>query len=109
MEYLSRFPVKGLTAKAPGSARLRGEPDTGARRYRHRATNRFSRGMARAERIRFGNEIAAAVPALQVVGRMMRCPATEADPGTAERDADAGSQHRPFWENIELACTSSRG
>ena len=80
------------------------EAKVGARRHRRRfrANVWFSGAPAWTERDWVGQEIQLGGAVLRVTKGIVRCPATEVNPETAERDADPVAELRQFYGHIEL-------
>ncbi|HBK07214.1 MAG TPA: hypothetical protein DDZ81_15405 [Acetobacteraceae bacterium] len=80
------------------------ESKVGARRHRRRfrANVWFSGAPAWAEREWIGREIQVGGAVLRVVKGTTRCPATEVNPETGERDADPVNELRSLYGHVEL-------
>jgi uncharacterized protein len=80
------------------------ESKVGARRHRRRfrANIWFSGAPAWAEREWIGREIQVGGAVLRVVKGTTRCPATEVNPETGERDADPVGELRSLYGHVEL-------
>lgn len=80
------------------------EAKVGAKRHRRRfrANVWFSGAPAWAEREWIGREIQVGGAVLRVVKGTTRCPATEVNPETGERDADPINELRSLYGHIEL-------
>jgi uncharacterized protein YcbX len=80
------------------------ESKVGAKRHRRRfrANVWFSGAPAWAERDWIGREIQLGGAVLRVVKATTRCPATEVNPETGERDADTLSELRSLYGHVEL-------
>ena len=80
------------------------ETKVGARRHRRRfrANVWFSGAPAWAERDWIGREIQVGGAVLRVVKGTTRCPATEVNPETGERDADPIGELRSLYGHVEL-------
>ena len=80
------------------------EAKVGARRHRRRfrANVWFSGAPAWAERDWIGREIQVGGAVLRVVKGTTRCPATEVNPETGERDADPIGELRSLYGHVEL-------
>jgi uncharacterized protein len=80
------------------------EAKVGARRHRRRfrANVWFSGAPAWAEREWVGKEIQLGGAVLRVTKGTVRCPATQVNPETAERDADPVAELRGFYGHTEL-------
>lgn len=80
------------------------ESKVGARRHRRRfrANVWFSGAPAWAEREWIGREIQVGGAVLRVVKGTTRCPATEVNPETGERDADTLNELRSLYGHVEL-------
>ena len=80
------------------------EAKVGARRHRRRfrANVWFSGAPAWAERAWVGQEIQMGGAVLQITRGIVRCPATEVNPETAQRDADPVAELRDLYGHTEL-------
>jgi uncharacterized protein YcbX len=80
------------------------EAKAGARRHRRRfrANVWFSGAAPWSERNWVGQEIQLGGAVLRVTKGIVRCPATEVNPVTAERDIDAVAELRRFYGHTEL-------
>jgi uncharacterized protein YcbX len=80
------------------------ESKVGARRHRRRfrANIWFSGAPAWAEREWIGREIQVGGAVLRVLKGTTRCPATEVNPETGERDADPVAELRSLYGHVEL-------
>jgi uncharacterized protein YcbX len=80
------------------------EARVGARRHRRRfrANVWFSGTPAWSERAWVGQEIQLGGAVLRVVKPITRCPATEVNPETAQRDADPVAELRELYGHVEL-------
>ncbi len=80
------------------------EAKVGARRHRRRfrANVWFSGAPAWAERDWIGREIQVGGAVLRVVKGTTRCPATEVNPETGDRDADPIGELRSLYGHVEL-------
>jgi uncharacterized protein YcbX len=80
------------------------ESKVGARRHRRRfrANVWFSGAPAWAEREWIGREIQVGGAVLRVLKGTTRCPATEVNPETGERDADPVAELRSLYGHVEL-------
>jgi uncharacterized protein len=80
------------------------ESKVGAKRHRRRfrANVWFSGAPAWAEREWIGREIQLGGAVLRVVKATTRCPATEVNPETGERDADTLNELRSLYGHVEL-------
>jgi uncharacterized protein YcbX len=80
------------------------EAKVGARRHRRRfrANIWFSGAPAWAERTWIGREIQVGGALLRVVKGTTRCPATQVNPETGERDADPVAELQSLYGHIEL-------
>jgi uncharacterized protein YcbX len=80
------------------------EAKVGARRHRRRfrANVWFSGAPAWAERDWIGRELQVGGAVLRVVKGTTRCPATEVNPETGERDADPVQELRSLYGHVEL-------
>ncbi len=80
------------------------EAKVGARRHRRRfrANVWFSGAPPWSERTWVGQEIQLGGAVLRVTKGIVRCPATEVNPVTAERDADPVAELRQFYGHTEL-------
>jgi hypothetical protein len=80
------------------------EARVGARRHRRRfrANVWFSGAAAWSERDWVGKQIQLGGAVVQVVKPITRCPATEVNPETAQRDADPVAELRELYGHIEL-------
>jgi uncharacterized protein len=80
------------------------EQKVGARRHRRRfrANVWFTGAPAWSERGWIGQQIQMGGAVLRVVKGITRCPATEVNPETAERDADPVAELRSLYGHIEL-------
>jgi uncharacterized protein YcbX len=80
------------------------EARVGARRHRRRfrANVWFSGARAWSEREWIGQQIQLGGAVLRVVKGTTRCPATEVNPETAERDADPVAELRALYGHVEL-------
>ncbi len=80
------------------------EAKAGARRHRRRfrANVWFSGAAPWSERNWVGQEIQLGGAVLRVTKGIVRCPATEVNPETAERDIDAVAELRQFYGHSEL-------
>ena len=80
------------------------ESKVGARRHRRRFRDNiwFSGAPAWAERAWIGREIQVGGAVLRVVNGTVRCPGTEVNPETGERDADPVAELRSLFGNAEL-------
>ena len=80
------------------------ESKVGARRHRRRfrANIWFSGAPAWAERDWIGREIQVGGALLRVLKGTTRCPATEVNPETGERDADPVAELRSLYGHVEL-------
>ena len=80
------------------------EAKVGARRHRRRfrANIWFSGAPAWSERSWTGQEFQVGGAVLRITKGIPRCPATEVNPQTAERDADPVAELRALYNHIEL-------
>jgi uncharacterized protein YcbX len=80
------------------------EAKVGARRHRRRfrANVWFSGAASWAERDWVGRQLQVGGAVLQVVKPITRCPATEVNPETAERDADPVAELRQLYGHADL-------
>lgn len=80
------------------------EAKVGARRHRRRfrANLWFSGAPAWAEREWIGRKLQAGGAVLRVIKGTTRCPATEVNPLTGERDADPVAELRSLYGHVEL-------
>jgi uncharacterized protein YcbX len=80
------------------------ESKAGGRRHRRRfrANIWFSGAPAWAERDWIGREIQVGGAVLRVLKGTTRCPATQVNPETGERDADPVAELRSFYGHVEL-------
>ncbi|PPQ25947.1 MOSC domain-containing protein [Rhodopila globiformis] len=80
------------------------EAKVGARRHRRRfrANIWFSGAPAWAERDWIGREIQVGGAVLRVLKGITRCPATQVNPETGERDADPAAELQSLYGHIEL-------
>ena len=80
------------------------EGKVGARRHRRRFRSNvwFSGTPAWSEREWIGQQIQVGGAVLRVTKRITRCPATEVNPETAQRDADPVEELRGFYGHVEL-------
>ena len=80
------------------------ESKVGARRHRRRfrANIWFSGAPAWAERDWIGREIQVGGAVLKVVKGTTRCPATQVNPETGQRDADPVEELRSLYGHVEL-------
>ena len=80
------------------------EAKVGARRHRRRfrANVWFSGAPAWSERDWIGRQLQVGGAVLQVTRPITRCPATEVNPETAERDADPVAELRRLYDHVEL-------
>ncbi len=80
------------------------EAKVGARRHRRRfrANVWFSGAPAWSERAWVGQEIQLGGAVLQITRGIVRCPATEVNPETAQRDADPVAELRDLYGHTEL-------
>ena len=80
------------------------EAKVGARRHRRRfrANVWFSGAPAWAERAWVGQEIQLGGAVLRITRGIVRCPATQVNPETAERDADPVAELRDLYGHTEL-------
>jgi len=80
------------------------EAKVGARRHRRRfrANLWFSGAPAWAERNWIGRELQVGGAVLRVLKGTTRCPATEVNPETAQRDADPVAELRSLYGHVEL-------
>ena len=80
------------------------EAKVGARRHRRRfrANVWFSGAPAWSERTWMGRQIQLGGAVLRVARPITRCPATQVNPETAERDADPVSELRSLYGHVEL-------
>jgi hypothetical protein len=80
------------------------EAKVGARRHRRRfrANVWFSGAPAWSERGWIGQQIQVGGAVLRVTRPITRCPATEVNPETAERDADTLMELRTLYNHVEL-------
>jgi uncharacterized protein len=80
------------------------EQRIGARRHRRRfrANVWFSGAAAWVERDWIGRELQMGGAVLRVVKGIARCPATEVNPETGERDADPVAELRSLYGNVDL-------
>ncbi|MDQ2818177.1 MAG: MOSC domain-containing protein, partial [Candidatus Eremiobacteraeota bacterium] len=80
------------------------EAKAGARRHRRRfrANIWFSGAPAWAERDWVGRELQIGGAVLRVIKGTTRCPATEVNPETGERDANPVAELRSFYGHVEL-------
>ncbi len=80
------------------------ESKVGARRHRRRfrANIWFTGASAWAERAWIGREIQVGGAVLRVVKGTIRCPATEVNPETGERDANPVAELRSLYGHVEL-------
>ena len=80
------------------------EAKAGARRHRRRfrANVWFSGAAPWSERNWVGQQIQLGGAVLRITKGIVRCPATEVNPVTAERDADPVSELRQFYGHTEL-------
>lgn len=80
------------------------EAKVGARRHRRRfrANVWFSGAPAWAERDWVGQQVQVGGAVLQVTKPITRCPATEVNPETFERDADPVAELRQLYGHVEL-------
>jgi uncharacterized protein YcbX len=96
---------KGKVVSLNNLASLRDyEAKVGARRHRRRfrANIWFSGASAWAERDWIGREIQVGGAVLRVLEGTTRCPATEVNPETGERDVDPVSELRALYGHVEL-------
>ncbi len=80
------------------------EAKVGARRHRRRfrANVWFSGATAWAERAWVGQQLQLGGAVVRVVKPITRCPATEVNPETAQRDADPVAELRSLYGHVEL-------
>jgi uncharacterized protein len=80
------------------------EAKVGARRHRRRFRSNiwFSGASAWSERDWIGQQIQVGGTVLRVTKGTTRCPATEVNPETAERDADPVAELRSLYGHVEL-------
>lgn len=80
------------------------EAKVGAKRHRRRfrANLWFSGAPAWAEREWIGRELQVGGAVLRIVKGTVRCPATEVNPETGERDADPLAELRSFYGRVDL-------
>jgi len=96
---------KGKVVSLNNLASLRDyEAKAGARRHRRRfrANLWFSGAPAWAEREWIGRELRVGGAVLRVVKATTRCPATQVNPETAERDANPVEELRSFYGHADL-------
>ena len=80
------------------------EAKVGARRHRRRFRSNiwFSGAAAWSERDWVGRQLQVGGAVLQVTRPITRCPATQVNPITAERDADPVEELRRLYDHVEL-------